>query len=76
MAMPLNPNSEFETADSSTTSPNLGIWVQTIFGLLLGPDRVCGRVGVAARVTGRVALLRDRRCTFIEREQAKGVNAG
>jgi len=33
-------------------------------------------VGVAARVTGRVALLRDRRCAFIEREQAKGLNVG
>jgi hypothetical protein len=57
-------------------SPSFGIWVQTILGLLLGPDGVCGRVGVAARVTGRVALLRDRRCTFIEREQPKGVNVG
>ena len=25
---------------------------------------------------GRVALPRDRRCTFMEREQAKGVNVG
>ena len=29
------------------------------------------RIGVAARVTGRVALPRDRRCTFIERATSK-----
>src|SRR5271166_94402 len=34
-----------------------------------------GHVSACRRAwRGRVALLRDRRCTFIERKQAKGVN--